>query len=183
MDDVLADATGEHLDRCSRAFGRPMTREHLRGRHVEHAVEPHELARALALIDESFFATLAVMPGAREVVHELTRHHEVFIASAAMDVPVSFDAKFKWLARHFPFIPSSHIVFCGDKSVLAVDDLIDDSPRHFARFPGRGILFSAPHNAHETRYVRVDSWEDVRQLYFGKPSQHDDTVEAVSGKQ
>jgi 5'(3')-deoxyribonucleotidase len=167
MDEVIADALTEHLARCSAAFGRPFTPEMARGRFMEAVVEPHEVERALALVDASFFAGLAVMPGAQEVVRELSEHHEVFIATAAMDVPVSFDAKFQWLAQHFSFIPPSHIVFCGDKSIIDADDLIDDSPRHFARFRGRGILFSAPHNLHETRYLRVGSWDDVRRLYFG----------------
>jgi hypothetical protein len=64
-----------------------------------------------------------------------------------MDVPTSFDDKFAWLREHFPFIPPSHIVFCGDKSVLDVDYMIDDEPRHFARFRGTPVLFSAPQNA------------------------------------
>ena len=42
----------------------------------------------------------------------------VFIATAAMEVPTSFQAKYRWLAKHFPFIPASHIVYCGDKSIL-----------------------------------------------------------------
>ena len=110
---------------------------------------------------------LASAAALQYILRELAEHHDVFIATAAMDVPVSFDAKFQWLAQHFPFIPPSHIVFCGDKSIIDADDLIDDSPSHFARFRGRGILFSAPHNVHETRYLRVDCWEDVRRLYVG----------------
>lgn len=168
MDEVLADALTEHLARCTIAFGRPFTADLARGRFIEDLVEPHEVERAVSLLDASFFAGLAVMPGAQQVVRELARHHDVFIATAAMDVPISFDAKFRWLAQHFPFIPPSHIVFCGDKSVIDADDLIDDSPRHFARFRGRGILFSAPHNVHETRYLRVNDWEEVRTLYFGE---------------
>jgi 5'(3')-deoxyribonucleotidase len=90
----------------------------------------------------------------------------VFITTAAMEVPSSFNAKFRWLARHFPFIPSSHIVFCGDKCVLAVDYLIDDNARHFERLQGEGILFTAPHNIHETRFRRVNDWFDVRKMFL-----------------
>ena len=79
-----------------------------------------------------------------------------------MDVPCSFDAKYRWLQRHFPFIPPSQIVFCGDKTIVDADYLIDDRPRHFAKFKGQAVLFSAPHNAGETRYTRVASWKEVR---------------------
>jgi 5'(3')-deoxyribonucleotidase len=81
-----------------------------------------------------------------------------------MEVPVSFAAKYRWLRSQMPFIPPSHIVFCGDKAVIDADVLIDDSPRHFRRFKGRALLFSAPHNVHETRYERVDDWDQVLAL-------------------
>jgi hypothetical protein len=77
--------------------------------------------------------------------------YEVFIPCGAMDVPASFAAKFEWLGRHFPFIPSSHIVFCGDKSVIAADYLIDDEPRHVARFGGEGILFTTAQSPGDRR--------------------------------
>ena len=98
-------------------------------------------------------------------MRELAARHEVIIASAAMDVPCSFDPKYRWLQRHFPFIPPSHILFCGDKAVVDADYLIDDRARHFARFKGRGLLFSAPHNAAEHRYPRVSSWAEVREFF------------------
>ena len=89
----------------------------------------------------------------------------MFIVTAAMDVPSSFDAKYRWLQRHFPFIRSSHIVFCGDKGIIDADYLIDDRARHFLSFKGRPLLFAAPHNAHETRYPRVSSWTEVREVF------------------
>ena len=103
-----------------------------------------------------------MLPECQAVVRELAERYEVFVASAAMDVPCSFDAKYRWLRRHFPFIPPSHIVFCGDKSILDAHYLIDDRSRHFARFKGKPLLFSAPHNAAETGYPRVASWPEVR---------------------
>ena len=105
--------------------------------------------------------------GTPEVIQELQTRYEVFITTAAMEVPSSFNAKFRWLKRHFPFIPASHIVFCGDKSVLAVDYLIDDNVRHFERLQGEGIVFTAPHNVDEARYRRVSNWGEVRGMFLG----------------
>ncbi len=93
-----------------------------------------------------FFADLKVMPHAQNVLRKLCEHHEVFITTAAMEVPHSFDAKYEWLVTHFPFISPMNFVFCGDKSVIRADYLIDDNPRHFQRFSGARILFDAPHN-------------------------------------
>ena len=45
------------------------------------------------------------------------------------------------------------------------DYLIDDQPRHFENFRGRPLLFTAPHNALERRYTRVNSWREVRDFF------------------
>ena len=167
MDEVMADALTEQLRRYNAVHGTSVTAAELSGRHLEQYVPPAHREGAEAMFDASFFEGLAVLPDCQEVVRQLADRFEVFIASAAMDVPRSFDAKYRWLQRHFPFIPPSHIVFCGDKAIVDADYLIDDRPRHFAKFKGQGLLFSAPHNAGETRYTRVASWKEVRE-YFAR---------------
>jgi 5'-nucleotidase len=165
MDEVMADALGEHVRRYNTAFGTRLSIDDLHGRHLEECVPPEHRAAAEAMLDATFFEQLAVLPDCQDVIRELTVRHEVFIVTAAMDVPWSFDAKYQWLQQHFPFIPSSHIVFCGDKGVIDADYLIDDRARHFLSFKGRPLLFSAPHNAGETRYPRVSSWAQVREVF------------------
>lgn len=154
MDEVMADALAEHVRRYNLMFGAQLTIAELRGRSLEDYVPPAHREAAEALLDGSFFRDLAVMTDCQTVIRDLADRHDVFIATAAMDVPVSFDAKYQWLGEHFPFIPPSRFVFCGDKSVIDADYLIDDRSRHFANFKGRPLLFSAPHNAGETRYPR-----------------------------
>ncbi|HJZ72189.1 MAG TPA: PQ-loop domain-containing transporter [Vicinamibacterales bacterium] len=162
MDDVMADALAEHLRRYNAAYGANLGLADVQGRHLEECIPPGHRAAAEAMLDASFFEDLAVLPECQAVVRELAERYDVFIASAAMDVPCSFDAKYRWLRRHFPFIPPSNIVFCGDKSIVDADYLIDDRARHFTRFKGEPMLFSAPHNAAETAYPRVASWKEVR---------------------
>jgi len=114
------------------------------------------------------------MPEAQRVLQRLQTRYEVFIASAAMEVPTSFAAKYEWLAEHFPFIPTSHIVFCGDKSILRADYLIDDNPRqlklfHDTRNDGpirEGILYTSPANVGITGYRRVDNWLAVEEMFL-----------------
>lgn len=165
MDEVMADALAEHIRRYNATFGTTLTAAQLRGHHLEDWVPAIHREAAEAMYDASFFADLEVMPDCRDVIRELADRHDVLIVTAAMDVPCSFDAKFRWLQRHFPFIPASQIVFCGDKGLVDADYLIDDRARHFARFKGEPLLYSAPHNAAETRYPRVDSWQEVRQFF------------------
>ena len=165
MDEVMADALSEHLRRYNILYDTSLTPADLQGRHLEDYVPDAHRAAAEAMIDASFFESLAVLPDCQAVVQELAERYEVFVVSAAMDVPCSFDAKYRWLRCHFPFIAPTHIVFCGNKSVIDADYLIDDRARHFAQFKGRSLLFSAPHNAGETRYQRVSSWKEVRAVF------------------
>jgi 5'(3')-deoxyribonucleotidase len=165
MDEVMADALGEHVRRYNAAFGARLTIADLHGRHLEDCIPAAHRRAAEDMLDASFFADLAVLPDCQDVVAALAARHDVFIVTAAMDVPSSFDAKFRWLQRHFPAVPTAHIVFCGDKSIVDADYLIDDRARHFARFKGRPLLFSAPHNAGESRYPRVDSWKGVLEFF------------------
>jgi 5'(3')-deoxyribonucleotidase len=122
MDEVIADALSEHLSRYNRDFPEQLTVDDLHGRWLWDAVPP---ARVAALerymLSDDFFAVLDVMPESQRVLERLQSRYDVFIATAAMEVPTSFNAKFQWLARHFPFIPTSRIVFCGDKGILRGD--------------------------------------------------------------
>lgn len=165
MDEVMADALAEHVRRYNVAFHARLAIADLHGRHLEECIPLERRAAAEALLDSTFFEQLALFPDCQEVIRELTDRHDVFIVTAAMDVPCSFDAKYRWLQRHFPFIPASRIVFCGDKGIVDADYLIDDRARHFTSFKGKPLLFSAPHNAAETRYPRVSSWAEVREVF------------------
>ncbi len=168
MDEVIADALGEHLLRYNREFASNITVRDLHGRWLWDYV-PVERQKVLYdyMCSEDFFAVLEVMPDAQRVLERLQTRFDVFIASAAMEVPSSFNAKFKWLEKHFPFIRPSRIVFCGDKSILHGDYLIDDNPRQLQLFRGEGILFSSPANVYVSGFRRVDNWADVETMFLG----------------
>jgi 5'(3')-deoxyribonucleotidase len=183
MDEVIADALSEHLIRYNREFCNDpstpdLTLADLHGRWIWDVVPPNRVsALERYMLSDDFFAVLEVMPGAQQALERLQSRYNVFIATAAMEVPSSFTAKFNWLARHFPFIPSSHIVFCGDKGILRADYLIDDNPRQLQRFqasregdaPREGILYTSPTNVIVTGYRRVNNWSDVEELFLGEP--------------
>lgn len=167
MDEVIADFLTKHLSLYNAEFGESLTAGDLRGRKLRELVAEERRDRLESFLTaHDFFGDLGVVEGSREVISELTERYEVFVTTAAMEVPTSFAAKFRWLEEHFPFVPAGNIVFCGDKGIIAADYLIDDNARHFARFRGEGILFTAPHNVGENRYRRVDDWEDVREMFL-----------------
>jgi 5'-nucleotidase len=167
MDEVIADALSEYLDRYNTDFNANLTKQDILGKRLTDLVPLEHVSRVRTYFeDETFFRDLAVMEGSQEVIRELMDHYEVFIATAAMEVPCSFTPKFEWLQRHFPFLPTDHIVFCGHKGIIAADYLIDDSVYQLDRFRGSGILFATAHNVHETRYPRVENWAEVRTMFL-----------------
>ena len=167
MDEVMADALGEHIARYNKHFGEQITLADLQGKWLWEIVstERHEMLEA-CLRSDDFFDVLEVMPESQRVIHRLQQNYEVFIATAAMEVPTSFQSKYRWLGKHFPFLPPSHIVYCGDKSILRADYLIDDNPRQLRRFSGEGILYSSPHNVGVNGFRRVKDWLEVERLFL-----------------
>ena len=168
MDEVIADAVAEHLLRYNRDHDEQITKADLQGKWLWDvvALDRHPALEEYLRADD-FFAVLEVMPESQRVIQALQQKYEVFIATAAMEVPTSFVAKYKWLGEHFPFIPASHIVYCGDKGIVRADYLIDDNPRQLQRFEGEGILYTSPHNANVTGFKRVNDWLEVEKLFLG----------------
>ena len=168
MDEVMADTLSEHLRRYNQHFDEAVTVDDLTGKGLwDYAPEDRRKQLRDFLDAEDFFEDLPLMPGAQQVLAELNSRFEVFIATQAMTVPNSLGPKYRWLQRHFPFIPPTHYVFCGNKSILRADYLIDDLPRNLERFQGQGLLFTAPHNRAATGFTRVDSWLAVAE-YFAR---------------
>jgi 5'-nucleotidase len=171
MDEVMADTLAEHLRRYNKAFDEAVGPEHLAGKSLWEITPLDRQQQLRAFLDaEDFFEDLPLMSGAQDVLKQLAARYEIFIATQAMSVPNSLGPKYRWLQRHFPFIPPTHYVFCGNKSILRADYLIDDLPRNLERFEGQGILYTAPHNITATGFVRVDNWPQVADYFATQPA-------------
>jgi 5'(3')-deoxyribonucleotidase len=166
MDEVIADTLEKFLTVCNGELGLSLSKSDLTGRNLWDVIGQDHFPTLKGFVSESdFFADLDVMPDSQDVIRRLMDRYEIFITSAAMEVPTSFAAKFDWLKLHFGFIPSTHIVFCGDKSIINADFMIDDNARHFESFRGEGILYTAPHNMHVQGYRRVHNWKEVEERF------------------
>lgn len=171
MDEVITDALTKHVQMYNEHFGKQTTFEDLVGVSLPQYAQEHEREKVIEFVmTETFFEDLDVFPGAIETLEALSKEHELFITTAAMEVPNSFAAKYRWLVKHLPFINTQHFVFCGDKSIVQADYLIDDNVRHFKRFKGTGILFDAPHNRFVEHNPRVKNWDEVAE-FFGVSKQ------------
>ena len=166
MDDVIADTSASLLALYNVEFEESITMDQLSGTHLLEFAPGERRARVQSyLFDADFFDGLPVIRESVRVIQALNERYEVFFATAAMHYPECFGARYQWLRTHFSFIPPRRIVFCGDKSILKADYLIDDNPWQLERFHGHGILFSAPHNAGITGFRRVHNWLEIQALF------------------
>jgi 5'(3')-deoxyribonucleotidase len=128
---------------------------------MEHEAMPEAGAIMKFLTTPGFFRTVPVMEGAIEAVKDLMNDYEVYIVSAAMEFPLSLYEKHQWLAEHFPFISWRNIIFCGDKSVIDTDFLIDDHLKNLDCCKGKALMFTAFHNVNHSHHQRVNNWKEI----------------------
>jgi 5'-nucleotidase len=167
MDDVLANTHEKLVSVILNDFSTSLGEDELKSKGLRELLHPKQLQRLHRIMDSpGFFSDIQVMPDAQDTVRRLSTYYEVFVATACMEFPSSFKDKFDWLKKYFPFIPWTHIVFCGYKSIIRSDYLLDDHATNLIAFEGKGILFSAPHNRNENAFTRVDNWKDVAELFL-----------------
>ena len=167
MDEVLADTLGEIIDAVNERANLGISIESLNGKKLKHMMPEHEGLVTEILREPGFFRRLKVMPHAQDVVEKLNHHYDVYIATAAMDVPTSFHDKYEWLLEFFPFLNPQHFVFCGRKNIVNADYLIDDNPKQLEIFEGKSIMFTASHNINDDRFDLVSGWKDVEDYFLG----------------
>jgi len=162
QDDVLANTHGKLAQIVHEQFGLDLPADAFHAQPFQNVLSAENQKRLYKIIRQpGFFTDIPVIEGAQEVVKALSDKYDIFIGTAAMEFPNSFREKYDWLKQHFEFIPVMNFVFCGDKSILHADYLIDDMPRNLKTFSGKGLLFNAPHNLTETAYDRVMNWQDI----------------------
>ena len=164
MDGVLADTESHFIHYYETESGQKVDRQTLLG-IPEHQSLPDKTAVHRYVHSEGFFRTLPLIPGSVSAVKSLMEDFDVFIVSAAMEFPLSLFEKKCWLEEHFPFVSWKNIVFCGDKSIIKTDYLIDDHLKNLDHFSGIPLMFTASHNVYAERHHRLNNWKEIL-LYF-----------------
>jgi len=162
MDGVLADTTEQFFRYDERDFGRRRTLDEITGKPESVSFpKAREYVRT-----KDFFRTAPVMNESQNVLSELNKRYEVFIVSAATEFPQSLFEKYEWLAEHFSFITWQQMVFCGSKTIVEADLMIDDHFKNLDHFKGTTFLFSQPHNYLQSagRHRRVHSWQEIAHI-------------------
>ncbi len=162
MDEVIADTYWAHIELYNQEFGEQLTLEECYGKEVWQCVpqERQESVRKHATRN-GFFSMLKPIEGSQQILEQLVKHYDLYIASAAMQYPNSLKEKSDWLDDFFPFINWKNRILCGDKHILKGDILIDDRSYNLKNFNGRSLLFTSPHNVHSNGFERVNSWHEV----------------------
>lgn len=162
MDGVLADVAEQFFRYDERDFGRRRSLEEIIGLKELDAF-PNCRQYVFA---KGFFRTAPVIKNSQDVLRQLNDNYEVFIVSAATEFPQSLSEKLEWLHEHFSFIPWQQIVFCGIKTIVNADIMIDDHFKNLDHFPGTTLLFSQPHNLRtaEGRHKRIHSWQEIASI-------------------
>ena len=163
MDGVIADTETHFINWYEREYGVRVGTHEIQGLKEDEMFPEKTAARKFACTP-GFFRTLPVMQGAVEAVKTLMESYEVYIVSAAMEFPQSLPEKLEWLHEHFPFISWRNIIFCGDKSVIGTDYMIDDHIKNLDHFKGTAIMFHAFHNVNYNHHQRVNNWDEVLEL-------------------
>ena len=163
QDDVIVDTYRKMAQIIVRDFGTDFQMEDFYTHAFNDLLpEDHKNRIYQELHKPGFFADIPAKDGAVEAVRQLADKYEIYVATAAMEFPNSFREKYDWLQANLPFVPYQNLIFCGHKSILRADIIIDDMPRNFVgQESARCLLFNAPHNYSENRYERVNSWDDI----------------------
>lgn len=167
MDEVIADAHQQFVQWYERDYGIHVPHEKLLGTKLHQIVPEEHKAIVWGYVHTpGFFANLPVIDGSIEAVKKLNNSHEVYIVSAAMEFKHSLFEKYEWLDKYFPFIHWKRRIFCGDKSIIAGDVLIDDHDFNLSVFNGRKIMFTSSHNIYDDRYQRMHHWNEAEKILF-----------------
>jgi len=166
MDGVLADVYEQLLNYEKSETGIRQSLENLYGK-PEHIAFKN---MSKYVLSKGFFRNAPVIDGSIQALYRLNEHYELFIVSAATEFPQSMEEKYDWLGEHFPFISWQQMVFCGLKSVVRGDIMIDDHYKNLDNFQGRTILFTQPHNygLDNKTHTRVFSWQEILDLLLQK---------------
>ncbi len=162
MDGVLADVYTRFFELYEKETGLRKTIEELTGLKEGEAFP--ELFRWVQT--PGFFRTMPVMPESQRVLKLLNVAYEIIVISMATEFPLSLTDKQLWLNDNFPFISWKQVVFCGDKSLIPADMMIDDHFKNLDNFDGETIMYIQPHNMNTTshNHTTVTSWTDLEKL-------------------
>lgn len=165
MDGVPAALLPEWLKRYNEDFNDNLTVEQINLWNWHSLTKDKDGERLYTYLDDQeLFRSLPVMPDSQDVIKKYHKDIDFWIVTACWNIN-NAAPKTEWLLEHFPFLDREKFMFVRDKSGFYGDILIDDKPKNLEGFRSLGILFDAPHNQDENRFIRVNNWEDLDKIF------------------
>jgi 5'-nucleotidase len=164
MDGVLADTESHFISYYENESGKIFDRKSMIG-VPENQSFPDKTAVWRYVNSAGFFRSLPLIEGGVHAIKTLMENFDVYIVSAAMEFPLSLYEKKLWLEEHFSFIHWKNIVFCGDKSIIKTDYLIDDHLKNLDNFSGIPLMFTAAHNVNFNHHRRMNNWNEILEFF------------------
>jgi len=162
MDGVLADVYSRFFELHKQQTGESKKMDDIIG-----IKESEAFPEAMRWVHTpGFFLTLPVMDDSQRVLNLLNNKYDIIVVSMATEFPASLTEKQIWLNEHFPFISWRQSVFCGNKSLIKADIMIDDHFKNLDNFEGETLMFVQPHNINSNghRHKPVASWSEIEKL-------------------
>lgn len=170
VDDVLFPCTSKAIDALIKK-GISVDSDTIEWDFSNLEPEARKLARD-TLHKVETFVFQKPFPGAVEMVKALLqRGHEVYFVTAPY--PELIQYRYSQLRRFFPEVPERNIIIAGDKSIIALDVLLDDGPHNLeASIAKHVVRWALPWNRNcqrkdmETAHsysefvCMVDEWDD-----------------------
>ncbi len=162
MDGVLADVYTRFLELYEEETGNRRSMDEIIG--IKEGEAFPEVFRWVET--PGFFRNIPVIPDSQRVLKLLNETYEIIVVSMATEFPASLTDKQLWLNDHFPFISWKQVVFCGNKSLIPADLMIDDHFKNLDNFNGETIMFIQPHNINnkDHRHKTVSTWAEIEKL-------------------
>ena len=117
------------------------------------------------------------LPNCVEVIQELNKEYDVYIATAyiwkedVIDAPTNLKNKFEYLHYWLPFIDTNNFIFMTDKTKIRYDIGIDDRISNLENC-NKKLLFTEFRNKKLTNeelkekgIIRVNNWLDVKYVF------------------
>lgn len=166
VDGVVADLGEAWLTAYNRDYNDDMTQDKILTWAIHEYVNPTCGRKIYNYLTPELYDSVKPIEGALEGVLRLREmgHRVVFVTSTPRG---SEGAKLSWLLKH-GFLEGGGLygdgrvyedyIECSDKTLVAVDVLVDDRSTTIESFPGHGILFHSHHNGNSTAKLRGHSW-------------------------
>lgn len=168
VDNVLEDLHTPWVVAVNKKYGTDVKPEDITSWNIERFFDGLSRNQVFSpLHTAELWESLEPLKGSQKYLKMLIKDgHKVFLLTSAH--PDTIPLKFKFLQKHFPFIPFRDVIISSHKQMVIGDVLIDDAPHNLKNGCYQGILVDSPHNKSfdESAYgfYRAKNWAEIYEI-------------------